>query len=37
MSDLRCVCCGLLTSGSDWCMETRDGDHRPVLMEAEDA
>lgn len=29
--DLRCLCCGLRVADSEWCMETRDGDHRPTL------
>lgn len=28
----HCIACGLnLETASEWCMETRDGDHRPTL------
>jgi hypothetical protein len=31
-NDAHCLVCGLrLSTASEWCMETRDGDHRPTL------
>ena len=32
---MRCIACGLLVADNPWCMETRDGDHRPTLAEEE--